>query len=218
MRDMHCHILPGVDDGSDSLEMSLSMLEAAKAAGVTSMVCTPHCRDPFFDFEGMWEAFRRFQAAADGFPVVMGFEVNHAKLVDLGVEQWGPYLGFDGTGEFLLELSSICTEADFVEYEQTISTLQGMGYDVIIAHPERYRAIQKDIGLAFRLMEMGCKLQASADFVVGGRFGMELEPALKMFDNGMYEYIASDAHIPKHYSYLAFAVDEFPIRGDRARY
>ena len=46
MRDMHCHILPGVDDGSRSLEESLQMLEAAKAAGITSITCTPHCRDP----------------------------------------------------------------------------------------------------------------------------------------------------------------------------
>ena len=217
MRDMHCHILPGVDDGSDDLEMSLRMLEAAKAAGVTSMVCTPHCRNPYFDFDEMWEAFYRFKEAADGFPMIMGFEVNHSKLVELGVEDWAPHLGFDGTGEFLLELSSNCAAADFVEYERTIFTLQGMGYDVIIAHPERYRAIQKDISIARRLMEMGCKLQASSDFIVGGRLGKERKPALKMFEQYMYRYIASDAHNPKHYSYLARAVDEFPTRGAHTR-
>ena len=46
MRDIHCHILPGVDDGSPDLDYSLQMLEAAKRVGVTSIVCTPHCRDP----------------------------------------------------------------------------------------------------------------------------------------------------------------------------
>ena len=51
MRDIHCHILPGVDDGAANLEQSLAMLEAARAVGVTHMVCTPHCRDPYFDFE-----------------------------------------------------------------------------------------------------------------------------------------------------------------------
>ncbi|MDO4405484.1 MAG: phosphoesterase, partial [Atopobiaceae bacterium] len=40
---MHCHILPGVDDGARSLEESLKMLEAAKRAGITSITCTPHC-------------------------------------------------------------------------------------------------------------------------------------------------------------------------------
>lgn len=57
MRDMHCHILPGVDDGARDLNESLRMLEAAKAAGVTSIVCTPHCRDPYFDYNAMWDAF-----------------------------------------------------------------------------------------------------------------------------------------------------------------
>ena len=53
MRDMHCHILPGVDDGARDLDESLAMLEAAKTAGVTSIVCTPHCREPYFDYDAM---------------------------------------------------------------------------------------------------------------------------------------------------------------------
>ena len=103
--------------------------------------------------------------------------------------------------------------ADFQEYERTIYTLQGMGYTVIIAHPERYRAIQKDIGLARGLVGMGCKLQASADFVAGGRFGREKKPAKKMFDEMLYAYIASDAHKPEHYAYLAQARRDYPVRG-----
>ena len=56
MRDIHCHILPGVDDGAADLDESLAMLEAAKRAGVTRIVCTPHCRDPYFDYDKMWDA------------------------------------------------------------------------------------------------------------------------------------------------------------------
>lgn len=217
MRDLHCHILPGVDDGSKDLAMSLQMLEAAKEAGVTSMVCTPHARDPYFDFDAMWQAFYTLEDASGGFPMTMGFEVAHKKLVQLGVEEWAPALAFDGTGEFLLELDTACTEADFEDYERTIYTLQGMGFDVIIAHPERYRAIQKNTDLAVRLVRMGCKLQASADFVAGGRFGREKKPAQKMFEQMLYRYIASDAHKPEHYSYLAYAVREFPTRGKHMR-
>ena len=58
-------------------------------------------------------------------------------------------------------------------YERTIFALQGMGYDVIIAHPERYRAIQQNTEIARNLLRMGCKLQASADFIAGGRMGRE---------------------------------------------
>lgn len=221
MRDLHCHILPGVDDGAPDLEASLAMLDAARAAGVTSMVCTPHCRDPYFDYERMVAAYERFSAAAarraPEVRVSMGFEVAHRKLVELGVETWAPYLRFAETHEFLLELDAGCVESDFAEYERTIFTLQGMGYTVIVAHPERYRAIQKNIELARGLVRMGCKLQASADFIAGGRFGREKKPAQRMFDELLYTYIASDAHCPEHYRYLAQARERYAVRGRHMR-
>ncbi len=213
MRDMHCHILPGVDDGARDLDMSLEMLEAAREAGVTSIVCTPHCRDPYFDYHAMREAFEELRAHAGGFPLTMGFEVAHTKLMELGVEEWAPYLAFEGGREFLLELDTHCTETDFQDYERTIFELQGLGLDVIIAHPERYRAIQQNTDIAVRLVRMGCKLQASADFVAGGRFGKEKKPAKKLFDQMLYRFIASDAHRPEHYAYLAAVAKEYPTRG-----
>lgn len=172
MRDIHCHILPGVDDGAADLDESLAMLEAAKRAGVTRIVCTPHCRDPYFDYDKMWDAFELLRDNADGFPLQMGFEVNHRKLVELGIDA-AEHLHFDGTNEFLLELSTHADAYAFREYENTIYDLQCRGYQVIIAHPERYRAVQKDVSVAERLVDMGCKLQASADFIAGGRFGRE---------------------------------------------
>ena len=216
MRDVHSHILPGVDDGAADLTESLAMLEAAKAAGVTSIVCTPHCRDPYFDYERMWDAFELLKSHAGGFPLQMGFEVNHAKLMGLGME-WAQYLHFDGSNEFLLELSTRADKLAFQEYERTIFELQGMGYEVIIAHPERYRAIQEDTDVAYQLLKMGCKLQASADFVKGGRLGREKKPAQRMFDNLYYRYIASDAHNVEHYGLLARAVRDYPVRGAHMR-
>ena len=215
VRDIHCHILPGVDDGARDLDESLAMLAAAKRAGITSIVCTPHCRDPYFDYDAMWDAYELLVAHADGFPLQMGFEVNHRKLMSLGM-QWVDYLHFDGSNEFLLELSSHCTALDFEEYERTIFQLQGKGYKVIIAHPERYRAIQKDMSIAKRLVDMGCALQASADFVAGGRLGREKRPAKKMFGEMLYRYIASDAHRVEHYDYFARAKREYRCRGAHA--
>lgn len=212
MRDMHCHILPGVDDGARDLDESLRMLEAAKAAGVTSIVCTPHCRDPYFDYDAMWDAFELLKQHANGFPLTMGFEVNYAKLMDLGME-WVDYLAFDGGREFLLELSTRADKLQFNEYERTIFELQGRGYTVIIAHPERYRAVQRDIDVARRLVKMGCKLQASADFVAGGRLGKEKKPARRLFEENLYSFIASDAHRVEHYSYLKRAQRDYSVRG-----
>lgn len=216
MRDIHCHILPGVDDGARTLNDSLDMLKAAKEAGVTSLVCTPHCRDPYFDYDAMWDAYELLVAHAEGFPIRMGFEVNHAKLMDLGME-WADYLCFDGTNEFLLEFANGARKPDFEVYERTIFELQGKGFQVIIAHPERYRAIQEDVEVARRLVNMGCKLQASADFVAGGRMGAERKPAKRLFEEGLYSYIASDAHKVVHYQYLAEARKNYRVRGAHAR-
>ena len=82
MRDMHSHILPGVDDGARDLEMSLAMIDAARRAGVTSIVCTPHARDPYFDYESMWSAYHEL-CRHTNMPLSMGFEVAHQKLMEL---------------------------------------------------------------------------------------------------------------------------------------
>lgn len=217
MRDMHCHILPGVDDGACTLDMSITMLEAARDTGVTSVVCTPHARDPFFDYDTMRAAFDELRpyAEAMGMSLTMGFEVAHAKLVELGVEEWAMRLAFEGTGEFLLELDPGCKEHSFREYERTIFVLQGLGLDVIIAHPERCWAVQNNTELVERLARMGCKLQASADFVAGGHFGRERRSAKRIFRRGLYDYVASDAHRPEHYGYLRRALRE-SSRWDRS--
>ena len=209
MRDLHCHILPGVDDGARDIEESLQMFHAAREAGITSITCTPHCRDPDFDYLPMWRAFRAFESAVhridETFPLQMGFEVNYAKLMELGLD-WAEKLHYNGTNEFLLELEVNVRSSRYGDYERTIWQLQGMGYDVIIAHPERYLAIQRDIGLAEELVHMGCKLQASTDFLKGGRLGRERRPAIRMLKMGLYTYLASDAHRAAHYDYFEEAV------------
>ena len=180
------------------------MLKAAKAAGITSITCTPHCRDPYFDFEKMWNAFYELEDAAEGFPLQMGFEVNYRKLMELGIE-WAEVLHFDGSNEFLLELSVGARSSRYDDYERTIFELQGMGYEVIIAHPERYQAIQRNMELADELVRMGCKLQVSTDFMAGGRFGKERRPAIEMLKDGLVSYMASDAHHVRHYELFARA-------------
>lgn len=216
MRDIHSHILPGVDDGARDLEESLAMLETAKEQGVTSIVCTPHMRRSYDDYDAMWRAFELLSSHAEGFPLKMGFEVNHSKLMSLGME-WADRLCFEGTTDFLLELSTNAGAHEYTNYERTIYELQSRGFTVIIAHPERYKAIQKDIDLAHRLVEDGCKLQVSADFIAGGRLGTSKKPAKKLFEEGLVSYIASDAHCALHYEQLAQARALYKPRGAHAR-
>lgn len=204
MHDLHCHILPGVDDGARDMDEALDMLRAAQAAGVTSLTATPHCRDPYYDVVAMTRAFLAFQEASGGFPMRMGFEVNHHKLMELGL-MWADRLRVNGTNLLLLELSEGAFPSRYDAYERTIFELQGMGLEVVIAHPERYVAIQQDIGLAEELVNMGCKLQVSADFIAGGRLGTSRRPAVRLLKAGLVSYMASDAHRPEHYDIFAKA-------------
>ncbi len=217
MRDIHCHILPGIDDGARDLVMSLEMLRAARESGVTSIVCTPHVRDMFFDYKAAWKAFDLLSANVNGFPLQMGFEVNHRKLMELGINEWAEKLKFSGSEEFLLEFSSNADRHDYHEYEKTIYKLQNKGLKVIIAHPERYRAVQEDIKVASKLVRMGCKLQVSADFISGGRMGSSKEPARRLFKEGLVSHLSSDAHNPKHYKYLSKAREKYNTRGRHAQ-
>ena len=59
------------------------------------------------------------------------------------------------------------------------------------------------------MVDMGCKLQASADFIAGGRLGAEKRPAIELLKQGLYTFIASDAHCVKHYQYLANALRKY---------
>jgi len=209
MIDVHSHILPGVDDGAPDLAASLYMLEAARAAGVSEIVCTPHVRDPWFDHGRMLAAFGELSGAADGFPLHMGFEVNHAKLMELGVEEWGPRLGCADTGQFLLELDRGFAEDDLPTCERTVFRLQGMGWRVVIAHPERCDAVRRDPRLAERLAALDCDLQVSADFLRGGRLGNSRRAAKRILKAGLCRFIASDAHEPGHYALLARAMGSY---------
>lgn len=208
MRDVHCHILPGVDDGAFNLEESLEMIQAAKQAGITSIVCTPHCRDPFFNYEDMLAAYDLLVSHADGFPLIMGFEVYHSKLMDLGLE-WAEKLSFNNSNELLLELSNNAGDSEFAEYEKTIRQLHQQGYQVIIAHPERYRLVQKNTDIAKIFISWGCKLQASADFIAGGIMDTRRATARRLMKQGLYAYVASDAHCVHHYSNFVKAVEKY---------
>ena len=141
-------------------------------------------------------------------PCAWASRVNIRKLRELGMD-WAPYLCFQDSKTLLLELSTHATKRDFEEYEREIYELQGMGLDVIIAHPERYKAIQEDTSIAERLVSCGCVLQASADFIRGGRMGKERKPAQRLFEAGLYTYIASDAHCVEHYEAFSEAVYKF---------
>lgn len=208
MRDVHCHILPGVDDGARTMQESLLMLSEAMRAGITSIVCTPRCCDPWFDFPRMWQAYlqlKRHASAIPGAPdLSMGFEVDYHKLKKLGMDA-AVQLGND-RGEFLLELPQGTLPLD---WEFMVHNLQRKGFKVIIANPERCREVQKDIDVARRFVSAGCELQISADCIYGGFLDPSRRAAKKLVQAGLVRYLASDARHPSDYELFTEAMEYF---------
>lgn len=217
MIDIHCHILPGLDDGAADTDEALLMARLAYRSGTTTLLATPHVNashpiPPSVIHSSTAQLRSRLDAIGLALTLLPGAEVlctrHLAHLLDDGC-----FVTLAGSRYLLVEFP-FHEEAAYMH--DMLRTVTQHGLVPVIAHPERYRAVQEDAGLARRLAKMGCKLQASADFIAGGRLGKEKKPAKRLFEENLYSYIASDAHRAEHYRLLAQAKRQYRTRGKHA--
>jgi protein-tyrosine phosphatase len=198
MFDIHCHILFGVDDGSSNFAESQAMLHAARNVGINHIVCTPHYRGRNTDRQRVAENYHTLRTFAQkqGFEMALGFEVYWEALADIGAEG-ALDLCIENTNLLLLEFSCGSLPAN---WQRIIFDLQGRGIQPIIAHPERYRPIQNNIDIAVEMKNMGCFLQLSGNFAVGGLLSGSRKTAIKLLESNLIDYVASDAHSVEDYA------------------
>ena len=206
MFDIHCHILPGVDDGARTPAETSQMLIAARNAGIQHIVCTPHCRFDSFNKALIEQQFRAFSAhaAQAGIQTTLGYEVHWKKLAELGMDK-ASELRIGDSNLFLLEFSNSHLP---VNWQRNVYSIQSQGLTVIVAHPERYKPVQDNLDIAYEMKDMGCRLQLSANFVEGGFFDKRHRTAKALLKEGLVDYIASDAHRPEHYAVYTKALAE----------
>ena len=203
MIDIHAHILPGVDDGSPSLESSLEMAVLAVESGVHTIIATPHCNLP----EELGE-----NAGLDAAGVRRQTDALNSALSREGVSlRIYPGMEIFGTMETAkrLRAGTLCTlagsrypliEFPFVDYEEEatdiLRSVLRLGLCPIVAHPERYRYTQRQPQLLNLWMDMGCLLQVNRGSLLG-RFGeREEELSHALVGRGFAAFVASDAHTP----------------------
>lgn len=197
MIDIHCHIVPGVDDGASSLSESLMMAEMAADSGVTHIVATPHFRGELQSVQELSLLARQFtmlkQAVADaGLPLTLSCAAEVLCLpetVDLAAAHRLPTL--DGDHYVLVEFF-FDESLEFMN--DTLMGLAAQGYTPVIAHPERYLAIQYDPDLALEWFQQGYILQLNKGSVLGAFGGRVRETARTLLADGIAHLIASDAH------------------------
>lgn len=199
MIDVHCHLLPGIDDGAQTLEDALALARACVATGVTHVFATPHV------YPGRWEnrrstivgQFELFKRALAVFrvPLVLGMagEVRlNADVLELLNEGELPFLGeCDGLKTMLLELpdGSIPIGAD-----RLVRHLVDHRIRPLIVHPERNKAVMDDPERIRPFVEMGCSLQLTAASVIGEFGPGALRASKRLLDERWATVIASDAH------------------------
>ncbi len=202
--DLHCHILPAWDDGPKTLDQSLKMIERALKAGIETIVATPHVGRAFRGVEhaasdipgGVEKLQAELDARGLAVKIVPGAEILLGS-VDLRREggllpQWT----VGGMGKYALVESPYGSWPNFGN--ELLYELGRRGVKPIIAHPERYTDVQKDIAKIEMAVTQGALLQITAGSVLG-QTGKEMQAcALKLLDEGWVHVVASDAHNNGH--------------------
>lgn len=197
MIDVHCHILPGIDDGSNSIEESVKMLENARENGIKTIIATPHVKDRDFDFKKAEIVFNELSKRANELSIEMklGYEVNYDAIVAFGIESYNR-LKIADSNSILLEFNNSSFPAN---WQYTVKKMTSHGLNVIIAHPERYKYINDDITNAKKLIDAGCQLQCDAFVFDMGRFNKQRRTAYKLLNAGYVSWISTDAHSVEDY-------------------
>lgn len=195
MIDLHCHVLPGVDDGPADMGESVALARVAAGVGIDTLVATPHVS---FDIRTRPTDVARRVAAVNqrlaeeeiAVEVCSGGEVAIAYGLRLADEELTAL--HLGGGPWLLAESPLERAAPGLD--RALRTLAGRGHRLVLAHPERSPAMRRDPALLRSLVDEGMLSSITASSLTG-RFGVEVrEFALHLLEEGLVHNVTSDAH------------------------
>jgi protein-tyrosine phosphatase len=194
MIDLHCHLLPGIDDGPAHEAGAIEMAEAHVAAGVETVVCTPHVDWSYDnDSAAIAAAVTRLQlaisAAGAQLRILSGAEVALARALELDDEEL-LRLRIAG-GPWLLVEAPLRPSAGV---EIAVGQILMRGHRVLLAHPERSPAFQGDVDALRRLVRSGVLCQITASSLTGA-FGSRVKRfTTELIREGLVHVVASDGH------------------------
>jgi protein-tyrosine phosphatase len=194
--DLHCHLLPGVDDGAKSLDISLEMARMACRDGITITACTPHILPTIYDNNGSNIKAAVFLLQKElikaGIPLrlVSGADVHVAPNLAEGLKN-GRVLTLNSSRYLLLEPPHY---APLPQLEEYVFKLHVSGYIAILTHPERLSWVGTQYRLIERMVHNGAWVQLTAGSLTG-HFGRRPRYwAERMLDEGLCHILATDAH------------------------
>lgn len=205
MVDLHCHWVPGIDDGARSIGEGLEMLRALHALGFEMVVATPHMRPGMFDNErpdlvAAFERTRADVARADAVPEVALSSEHYFDDVVFGRLMSGEGLPYPGDHAVLLEFYELGFPAML---EHRLLDLRRRGLLPVIAHPERYQEVWRDPGALERLIDQGATALLDAAAFAGKYGRRPRRAAEELLERGLYHAACSDAHRPSDVAQVA---------------
>ena len=202
MIDIHMHLIPGVDDGAEDMEMALVMMIRAKQQGISQIIATPHSEVFRYSKEGGKIIFKRLvDAAAKVCPdmkLYLGCEVYcETGIMDEVLEALdsGRYPTMNGTKYVLMEFSQ------WIYPENTVHCVDAMvnaGYKPIIAHIERYKYLRDNMDLVDRFRELGALIQLNAYSLFDEMDDSIKNWARRLVQERKVDFLGTDAHRTYH--------------------
>jgi protein-tyrosine phosphatase len=193
MVDVHCHILPGLDDGARDVEESLAMAQAAIDEGVTHIVATPHSSSQYaFHYPRVVERREQLQRlVGDRLQLASGcdFHINLENLEALRAD--APRFCLNQRNYLLVEFSEFSIAPTM---NHTLHDIQLMGLRPVVTHPERNAILQAQPGKLAAWVQIGCFVQVTAGALTGDFGEKSREDALRWIGEGLVHFVASDAH------------------------
>lgn len=195
--DIHCHILPGIDDGPKDLAASAAMARCYVENGIRTVIATPHyitgtawAADAARVRAGVAELCAYLEGQQIPLAIHAGMEIAyHANILERIKE--GQLLPLAGGNQYLLEPSFTEGQENLLA---TIKELFRMGKKIIIAHGERIQAFQKNMGPLLRLVEQGLEVQVNIASLLDDFDPRCQQTSLKLLAAKAVHYLASDAH------------------------
>jgi protein-tyrosine phosphatase len=191
--DIHCHILPNLDDGPDTLDESLAMAEMAIEDGITHVVATPHaCNEFVFDYRRVRNAREQLQAKVGArLTLATGcdFHLNPENLRAL--KEDAPRFCINQRGYLLIEFDESAIPPSM---DQTLHELQLAGLRPVITHPERNSVLHANPERLGAWVRRGCFVQITAGSLTGTFGKRARQDATRWLEQELVHFVASDAH------------------------
>ena len=196
MIDIHCHLLPGLDDGAESLEVSVQMARLAVDDGVGTVVATPHQLGSYRTNSGpeirtsVQSLQQELQRRKIPLQVLPGADVRIEQGFVAELQSGNVLTLADKGRHVLLELPHDL----YFPLEPVLRQLRDAGLTGILSHPERNRGIQRRPEIVRQIVEQGCLMQLTADSITGAFGSTVRRLSESMLDEGLVHFVASDAH------------------------